>query len=71
MFPPRVEISSELTSLVLLSFPRLGKKWGSKRAPVAHASNPSYPGGRDRRIAIRSQPRQIVHKTISKNPSQK
>jgi hypothetical protein len=27
---------------------------------VAHAYNPSYSGGRDQRIAVQSQPRQIV-----------
>jgi hypothetical protein len=42
--------------------------------PVARAYNLSYSEGRDqiRRIEVRSQPWQIVHKTLSrKNPSQK
>jgi hypothetical protein len=30
------------------------------QVPVAHCYNPSYSGGRDRRIAVQSQPRQIV-----------
>jgi hypothetical protein len=38
---------------------------------VAHACNPTYSGGRDQED-LGSQPRQIVHKTLSqKNPSQK
>jgi hypothetical protein len=32
---------------------------------VAHACNPSYSGGRDRRISVQTQPRQIVLKTLS------
>jgi hypothetical protein len=39
--------------------------------PVAHTCNPSYSGGRDRRIALRSQPRQIVHKTLSQKTPHK
>jgi hypothetical protein len=40
---------------------------------VAHACNPSYSGGAEiRRIAVQSQPWQIVHETLSqKNSSQK
>jgi hypothetical protein len=39
---------------------------------VAHARYPSYSGGRDRKIEVQRQPRQIVHETLSwKNPSQK
>jgi hypothetical protein len=40
---------------------------------VTHAYNPSYLGGRIRKIAVRIQPGQIVHKTLSwkKKPSQK
>jgi hypothetical protein len=35
------------------------------QAPMAHASNPSYSGDRDRRIEVQSQPRQIVQETLS------
>jgi hypothetical protein len=39
---------------------------------VAQACNPSYSGGRDQKITVPSQARQIVHKTLSrKNPLQK
>jgi hypothetical protein len=42
------------------------------QAPVAHACNPSYSEGRDRRIVVQSQPRQRVCKTLPwKIPSQK
>jgi hypothetical protein len=43
-------------------------------ALMPYACNPSYSGGRVaiRRITVQSQPRQIVHKTLSqKHPSQK
>jgi hypothetical protein len=33
---------------------------------LAHFCNPSYSGGRIRRIEVQSQPRQIVHKTLSR-----
>jgi hypothetical protein len=40
--------------------------------PVAHTCNSSYTEAEFRRIAVQSQPRQIVHETISReNPSQK
>jgi hypothetical protein len=43
--------------------------------PVTHACNPSNSGGREakiRKIVVQSQPRQIVHETLSrKYPSQK
>jgi hypothetical protein len=29
-------------------------------APVAHMGNPSYSGGRDQRITVQIQPKQIV-----------
>jgi hypothetical protein len=32
---------------------------------VAHAYNPSNKGGRDRRITVGGQPRQIIHETLS------
>jgi hypothetical protein len=39
---------------------------------MAYTYNPSYSGGRDQGIAVQSQPRQKVHKTLSqKHPSQK
>jgi hypothetical protein len=39
---------------------------------VAHAYNPSYSKAEIKRIAVRSQPRQIVHETLSqKYPPQK
>jgi hypothetical protein len=39
---------------------------------VAHACNPSYSGDRDQEDQVRSQPGQIVRKTLpQKNPSQK
>jgi hypothetical protein len=38
------------------------------QALVAHACNPSYSGGRDRRIVVGSQPGQIIRETISKKP---
>jgi hypothetical protein len=31
----------------------------------AHACNPGYSGAEIRRIAVQSQPRQIVHETLS------
>jgi hypothetical protein len=34
------------------------------QAPVAHACNPTYSGGRDQKTEVQSQPRQIVHKTL-------
>jgi hypothetical protein len=34
-------------------------------APIAYACNPSFSGGRDGRITVRSQPRQIVLETLS------
>jgi hypothetical protein len=34
-------------------------------APVAHTCNPSYSGNRDQEIVVQSQPRQIVHETLS------
>jgi hypothetical protein len=41
-------------------------------ALVAHTCNPHYSGGRDQEEHIGTQPREIVHKTLSqKNPSQK
>jgi hypothetical protein len=40
--------------------------------PVVHAYNPSYSGAEIRRIKVQSQPRQIVHETLSqKYPTQK
>jgi hypothetical protein len=40
--------------------------------PVAHTCNRSYSGGRDQKDYSRSQPRQIVHETLSQiKPSQK
>jgi hypothetical protein len=33
-------------------------------APGAHASNPSYSGGREQEVRSRSQLRQIIHKTL-------
>jgi hypothetical protein len=39
---------------------------------VAPTCNTSYSGAEIRRIVVQSQPRQMVHKTLSqKNPSQK
>jgi hypothetical protein len=39
---------------------------------LVHTCNPSYSGGRDRRIEVQSHSRQIVHETLSqKHPSQK
>jgi hypothetical protein len=39
---------------------------------VAHFYNPSYSRGRAQEVAVQSQPRQIVHKTLSrKNSMQK
>jgi hypothetical protein len=39
---------------------------------VAQVCNPSYSGGRDKRITVRSQPMQIVLEILSqKIPSQK
>jgi hypothetical protein len=35
------------------------------QALVAHACNPSYSGAEIRRIAVQSQLRQIIHKTLS------
>jgi hypothetical protein len=35
------------------------------QALVVQACNPSYSGGRDRRIEVQSQPRQIVLETLS------
>jgi hypothetical protein len=41
-------------------------------APVAHACNPSYSGGRDQEECSSKPPWQIVHETLSrKNPLQK
>jgi hypothetical protein len=34
-------------------------------APVAYACNPSYQEAESRRIVVLSQPRQIVHETLS------
>jgi hypothetical protein len=39
---------------------------------VTLAYNPGHSGGEVRRIMVRSQPRQIIHKSLSqKNPSRK
>jgi hypothetical protein len=35
------------------------------QAAVAHTCNPSYLGGRDQEDPVQSQPKQIVHKTLS------
>jgi hypothetical protein len=40
--------------------------------PVSHTCNPTYSGGKIRRIVVQSQPRKRVLKTLFlKNPSQK
>jgi hypothetical protein len=50
---------------------RLDQEEQRSQVPVAHACNPSYWWGRDRRILVQSQPGKIVHEILSwKNPSQ-
>jgi hypothetical protein len=38
---------------------------------VAQACNPSYSGGRNQKVTVQSQPRQIVCKTISQKKEKK
>jgi hypothetical protein len=57
-------------SIILI--PKLDKDTAKKencQAPVVHSCNPSYSGGKIRRIVVRSQLRQIVYETLSQKIS--
>jgi hypothetical protein len=55
-----------LISVQMAIIKKKKKKTNKKQALVTHACNSSYAEGRKiRRIVVQSQPRQIVHETLS------